>query len=488
MTDTGIIAVGAYIPKRRLQRAAIHAFNGWFAGGLKGLARGEKAVSNWDEDPVTMAVEAARDCLAGLDRSCVSGVTLASTTLPFADRLNAGIVKEALTLDDAISANDATGSLRAGSTALLQALDASKTQLVLAADRRLAKPGTDTEMNYGDAAGAILVGKGELLARYLGGHSVTIDFVDHFRATGVDFDYSWESRWIRDEGYDAILGQALQDGLAKLGIDGSAIDHAVIAVPARGVPEKLAKSAGIAPEKCADPLLSVLGDSGVAHPLVMLAACLENAKPGEKILLASFGQGADILLFEATDAITKARANKGVAGHLARREEDHNYGRYLLHRGMLNLDKGMRAEMDEKQPGTTLFRKRKAVLGLVGGRCTKTGTVQFPKSDISVNPNDRAQGTQEDWPLAERNAKVVTFTADSLAYTPDPPSFYGTIDFEGGGRLVTEFADVTAEEIEVGVDMRMVFRIKAVDEKRHFIKYFWKATPVAQNPASKGDA
>ena len=60
---------------------------------------------------------------------------------------------------------------------------------------------------------------------------------------------------------------------------------------------------------------------------------------------------------------------------------------------------------------------------------------------------------------------------------PKIPSFYGTIDFEGGGRLVTEFADVSKEEVEVGVQMRMVFRIKAVDEMRGFTKYFWKAVP-----------
>ena len=143
----------------------------------------------------------------------------------------------------------------------------------------------------------------------------------------------------------------------------------------------------------------------------------------------------------------------------------------------------MRAEMDQKQPGTTLYRNRKAVLGLVGGRCSKTGTVQFPKSDIGVNPNDRTQGTQEDYPLADRRAKIVTYTADSLSYSPDPPVYYGGIDFEGGGRLVAEFADCSAEDIEVGREMRMVFRIKAEDELRDFTKYFWKAAPVREGEA-----
>lgn len=477
MTETGILAFGAYIPKRRLQRAAIHAANKWFAPGLGGLAKGERAVANWDEDALTMAVEAARDCLTGIDRAGVRGLTLASTTLPFADRLNAGVVKEALTLDDGVRASDATGSLRAGTSALLAALESARTQLCLAADLRKARPASEGELTQGDGAAALLVGRGDVIARVIATHSVTIDFVDHFRATGVAFDYGWESRWIRDEGYTKLLGGALRDALTTADITPDTIDHAVIPISARGVAAGLAKKLGLRAETVIDPLQANVGDTGTAHPLLLLAAALEKATPGQRILLAGFGQGVDVIVFETTDALSRLPARRGVAGHLAARQEDGNYQRFLFHRGLLDLERGMRAELDQKQPGSTLYRHRKAVLGLVGGRCTETGTVQFPRSDISVNPNARAIGTQEDYPLAERPAKIVTYTADSLSFSPDPPSYYGTVDFEGGGRLVTVFAEVGADDVEVGKPMRMVFRINAVDEQRDFIKYFWKATP-----------
>lgn len=480
MTETGILAFGAYIPKRRLQRAAIHAANKWFAPGLGGLAKGERAVANWDEDALTMAVEAARDCLTGVDRARVQGVHLASTTLPFADRLNAGVAKEALTLDDGVRASDATGSLRAGTSALLAALESERTQLCLAADLRKARPASEGELTQGDGAAALLVGRGDVIARVIATHSVTIDFVDHFRATGVAFDYGWESRWIRDEGYTKLLGGALRDALATADIAPDTIDHAVIPIGARGVATGLAKKLGMRAEAVVDPLQAVLGDTGAAHPLLMLAAVLERAEPGQRILLAGFGQGVDVIVFETTEALTRLPARRGVAGHLAARQEDGNYQRFLFHRGLLDMERGMRAELDQKQPGSTLYRHRKAVLGLVGGRCTETGTVQFPRSDISVNPNARAIGTQEDYPLAERPAKIVTYTADSLSFSPDPPSYYGTIDFEGGGRLVTVFAEVGADDVEVGKPMRMMFRINAVDEQRDFIKYFWKATPAGE--------
>jgi 3-hydroxy-3-methylglutaryl CoA synthase len=483
---TGILSFGAYIPKKRLQRAAIHAANAWFAPGLKGLAKGERAIGDWDEDSITMAVEAARDTLQGVDRATVGAVALASTTLPFLDRQNSGVVKEALNLADETGALDVPGSQRAATSLLIQALKGAggntggKAQLCLASEMRKSRPASEAELVNGDAAAGVLVGDGEPVATLLGSTSTTIDFVDHYRSAGMEFDYGWESRWIRDEGFTGLIGGALRNGLKTLGVEAAAIDRFLVPVPVRGVPGGLAKKAGIRAEAVADVLSAGVGDSGAAHPLLMLVAALEAAKPGEKILLVGFGQGVDLLLLETTAALTRLVPRRGVKGNLARGRKDENYLRWLFHRGLFDLDRGMRAEADQKQPGTTLWRNRKAVFGLVGGRCTRTGTVQFPKSDIGVNPNDHAVHTQEDYPLAERRATILTYTADALAYSPAPPNYYGMIDFEDGGRMMAEFADVTAEDVEVGRAMEMVFRIKAIDEQRDFTKYFWKAAPVAR--------
>src|SRR5258706_8129130 len=96
----GILAFGAYIPWRRLPRKAIAETHGWFNPALKGQAKGERAFCNWDEDPVTMAVEAARDALSGRDRAKIASLRFASTTYPFLDRLHSGIVAGALSLPD----------------------------------------------------------------------------------------------------------------------------------------------------------------------------------------------------------------------------------------------------------------------------------------------------------------------------------------------------------------------------------------------------
>jgi hydroxymethylglutaryl-CoA synthase len=480
----GILAYGAYIPRLRLQRSVVVAANAWFNSALKSLGKGERAMANWDEDSITMAVESARDCLRGLDRGVISSVVLASTSAPNADRQNAGIVKEALNLRDATGSMDAAGGQRAGTSALIQALQStagsSRSVLWVASEKRRSRAGSENELLNGDAASALLIGVGDPIARFVGSYSVTVDFVDHFRVTDADFDYGWESRWVRDEGYNKILAASLKEGLRSLEIAAAKVDHLIVAVPVKGVPEGIAKMVGIRPEAVRDVLGSAVGYTGVAHPGLMLAHTLESAKPGELIVVSGFGQGCDVLVFEVTQAVGPMAQERRVSHWLARRKAESNYVKFLSFNGLLEMDKGMRAEADFKQPLSALYRSRKTVLGLVGGRSRETGAVQFPRSEISVDTNDHAVGGQEDYPLADKHARILSHTADNLCYTPDPPAYYGMIEFEGGGRMFAEFADVDPELIEVGRELSMMFRIKDTDTRRGFTKYFWKAVPLAK--------
>lgn len=482
----GLLAAGAYIPRTRLQRRDIAAAHAWFAPGLNGLARGERAVSSWDEDVITMAVEAARDCLNGRDRAQVARIALASTTHPNSDRQNASIVKEALDLCDTIGALDVSGSQRAATSALLAALESANggggPTLCLSAEKRRPRPASELELMNADAAAAVLVGSDPGAAEFVSGHSLSVDFVDHFRSNGQAFDYSWEGRWARDEGYGKIAPVAIKAALAKAGLAAGAISRFVMAAPMKGVNEAVARAAGISAGCVQASLAAQMGDAGAAHPLIMLVHALETAKAGDLLMLVGFGQGCDVLIFRATGL--KAVHGLGVSGWLQRRKEETNYVRYLALAGHLELDAGMRAELDQKTALSALYRNRRTVMALVGGRCTRSGSVQFPRSEISVDQNDRAQGTQEDYPLADRLARVVTYTADNLTYTPDPPCWYGAVEFEEGGRLTVEFTDLDAEEISVGAPMRMMFRIKAADAVRGFSKYFWKAVPDYGNRAA----
>jgi hydroxymethylglutaryl-CoA synthase len=154
-----------------------------------------------------------------------------------------------------------------------------------------------------------------------------------------------------------------------------------------------------------------------------------------------------------------------------------NYMKYLSFTRQIDLAWGMRAEMDNKTALTAAWRDHARIAHFEGGRCSGCGTVQFPSNPVCVNPQCRAQGTQEPVSLADMPARVLSHTSDFLAYTPNPPFQFGHIDFEGGGRVLMEFADADSDELRVGLPLRMVYRIKEFDHQRGFRRYFWKATP-----------
>lgn len=476
--DFGILSFGAYLPRARLQRKAVYAANAWFAPALRGLAKGERATCNWDEDPITMGVEAARDCLVGIDRSTVSQLVLASTTHPFDDRLNAGVLANALQLPGALRASDAAGSQRAGSSALAAALLSGQgPALVVAADARKAKAGSTQEMHYGDGAAALLVGAGAPIARLLGAHSETVDFVHQYRMHDKEHDYAWEERWVRDEGYLKIVPRTVAALLKQCGVDAARIDHFCMPGTLSRIAAAVAQRCGLADGAVRDNLAAVCGDTGCAHALLMLAAALEDAQPGQLILLAAFGEGCDALLFEVLPAISHAHDRGGVKGALAARREDGNYMRYLAFNGLLDMERGMRAEPDKPTQLSVLYRNRDMVQGLVGGKCRACGTVQYPAQRYCVNPQCNALDSQDDYSFAERTGQVLSYTADALTYSPDPPTYFGMVQFDGGGRMLMDFSEIDAASIDVGLPVRMVFRIKDADPLRGFKRYFWKAVP-----------
>lgn len=488
--DIGITSLGGYIPRLRLQRKSVAAAHQWLAPNLMGKAKGERSLANWDEDALTMAVEASRDALGrDDDRSHIDAIYFASTTMPFSDRLNAGMVAAALTLESGIQSADIASTQRAGTTALIQALNAvgagtARNALVAAGEHRRTRAASTQEMDFGDAGAALTVGADKLIAKFIGSHTETVDFVDHFRGEGEEFDYNWEERWIRDEGFSKIVPKAIAAVLDKTGVSADGIDHFVMPCTFPRLPATLAKKSGIDPDKVRDNLALNCGEAGAAHGLVMLVHALQDAKPGEKILVLQFGQGCDALIFETTDLIGTMSEKRGITGSLAQGRQEDNYMKLLVFNELVEWEQGMRAEQDNKTALTTLYRNEDMIMGLVGGKCTKTGTVQFPRSRISVNPNDHTVDTQEPYKFAEKEAKILSWSADFLSFSKAPPNHYGMVTFEEGGRIMMSFTDVIPGTVDSGMDVDLAFRIHSKDSRRGFTRYFWKAVPRVSAQAS----
>lgn len=480
----GITAFGGYVPRLRLNRMAIMQNWGWFAPGLFSAAQGERSMCNWDEDSMTLAVGAARDCIKGIDKKAIDAVYLASTSLPFAGRQNSGILAAALNLpEDGLVTADFTSSLKSGTTAILAALDALKAGekrnvLVTASDARATKAAWFFEMWYGDGAAALVLGRDKVIAEFKGAHSVSCDFVPTYRGAEAKFDYGWEERWIRDEGFTKILPQAIGGLLKKSGL--AMKDISKVAFPCylgKRVHAEIAKMMGLGKEQIVDNLHEVLGDTGAAHPLVMFSTALEQAKPGDRIVMASFGQGCDALLFRVTEAIQDLPPRKGILGSLAHKKEETNYAKFLKFRELIQVEMGIRAEAVKQTALSALWRRRKMILGMVGGKCKACGTPQFPKTRYCVNPSCGAVDTQEDHEFADKTGVIKSFTGDMLAVSIDPPAIYGLVQFDGGGRTMADFTDCSLPEVKVGNPVEMSFRIKYYDEQRDFHGYFWKAVP-----------
>ncbi len=480
----GITSYGAYIPRYRLSRMAIYMNIGWFNPVTMAVAQGEKAVANYDQDSVTMAVEAGIDCIKGADAASIDKLLVASTTMPYKERQNSAIVAAALNLKSDISSVDVTVGVKAGTTALLEAVDSVKggsaeNALVTSADCRLGKMGSMQEMFFGDGAAALLVGADNVAVEVKDSFSLTYDFADHYRDEDMKFDRTWEERWIRDEGYSKFIPEAVNGLLNKTGL--TIGDFAKVIYPCHfgRVHKSIGKKLGVAPERLQPNMYETVGDAGAAHPLLMLVAALEEANPGDKLLLVSFGSGADAICLEVTDAIKGIKDKKGVKGNLEQKTELPSYQKYCVFKDIVPVEMGIRGELEPASAFTSLWRGRKAVLGLVGSKCKDCGTPVFPPQRICPNPDCQAVDNFEDYDFSDKPGKIFTYTGDMLAFSFDPPAVYGIVDYEGGGRQWMDFTDCSLDSIKVGMPVKMSFRRKYVDKVRGVHGYFWKAVPVA---------
>jgi 3-hydroxy-3-methylglutaryl CoA synthase len=478
MMQYGITGFGAYIPRLRMSRAAIAAAHKWMSPSLTAAAKGTRAFCNWDEDSITMAVEAARDCLRG-GSGTPAALVLATTTSPYADLQPAAIVAHALDLPATLRTSDLGGSQRAATSALVSALHSGQDDvLVIASDRPAAKPASAQELSYGAGAACLRLGQSGVIARLVGSASIAAVLVDHFRASDSKYDYHWEERWVRDEGYAGLACDAAKAALEEAKLAVGDIHHFVMPSQIRGAAEVTARGLGFKGE-IAPALDDGCGYAGAAQVLLMLARVLETAQAGQRILVIGFGQGADAIVLEMTQAASDVAGRRAVSGALADQIVCHDYLRMLSSYGQIELDWGMRGERTGKAALTEQYRSSMQLDSFKAGRCKACQTVQFPQIAYCVNPACNAPASQfESYRLVDEPARVLTFTADWLSFYPAPPLYVGFVQFAVGARLIMETIDVGPGGLEVGAPLRTVFRIKERDAVRGYNRYFWKTTPI----------
>lgn len=476
----GITGFGGYIPRMRMQRASIAQAHKWMAPSLRSQAKGQRSFCNWDEDPITMAVEAASDMLGDKSLNVFKSLTLASTTLPFADLQSSSIVSCALGLSETIRTLDIGYSRTASLSGLIAALQQrSDDAIFIASDNPLGKPASVQEINNGAGAAAFSLGSDNVIATLLSSSSKTVNFVDHFRSSDTNYDYNWEERWVRDEGYLKVLTSTIEVALDEANIAVDDVKHVIVPSSLRGATKAVIRKLGIKTETEADSLSENCGFTGAAHGLLMLANTLEKAKANEIIVLAGFGQGADVLVLRTTDKISSFKPKRGVSAAISDVQSHDDYLRMLSFSGGIELEWGLRAEKAIKTAFTEQYRSSDQLSSFEAGKCNCCETIQFPQLPYCVNPSCNASSDNfTPYNLCNEKAKVLTYTADWLSYHPAPPLYVGFVQFEHGARLLMEMTDVSASGIEENTPLRMVYRIKDIDKTRGYPRYFWKAIPV----------
>jgi 3-hydroxy-3-methylglutaryl CoA synthase len=443
---------------------------------------GERAVISWDEDSLTMGVEAGFDCLAGFDPKEIDGLYFATVSSPFREKQSASLMALALDLRKDVFTFDFTGSLRAGTLAVKAASDAIKAgtmkkALVIAADARKAEPRSDAEQTFGDGAAALLLGDGGKAIAEIENFATVVDPIPGPWKREEDpyqkvFDVRLDTRY----GVLKDIPQVVGNLLKKHNVQAKDISKFAFYAPDARTHTAIAAPLKIEPKtQLQDLLFKGVGITGTAHCLLLLVAALEQAKANDRIVCASYGEGSDAVLVKTTDKVEQAKGKHKGTKYISSKRMLSSYGRFLA----------VKKEIDvgwpewEKSSVVKYWRDESWLLPLYGMKCNKCGALQYPVRRVCTNCGEKDNNVKV---KLARKGKVFTFTHDYLLgpgnFTGDGinPTSRVLVDLEDTCRIWLEMTDHEIEEVNIGASVELTFRL--LHQKSGFPFYGWRARPV----------
>ncbi len=468
-----ISSYAAYLPAYRMPREVMARQWGGHA------MPGERTVANFDEDSLTMAVSAA--LAASADGASLDAVLFASTTSPYRQKSVAATLATVVGAGPGARTLDLSTTLRAASGAVMTAFDlvesgSAARVLVAAGEVRAASPDSFDEQSSGDAGAAVVIDSGKDGLVPVARASISEEFHGTWRRDSADYVEGFPGSLDAKLGYGRVMPEVIGQVMAGAGVEPKDIGRAVICGPNPKLAMGLAATLGFDPmSQVEDTLWMVAGDTGAAQPLLLLASALEKAEAGSLILWAVYGDGADAMIFKVGKGVASARPQPSVASQIEMKRPLENYGKYerfrgLVKRGYMNMD---------NSSASVLFRDRREILELCGGKCPECGALQFPLDRVCV-ACAYAGGLEET--LLPRQGRVFTFYENHVFPHPDPPMIEAVVELDGGARFFGQMTDVGTGEVSIGMPVELVFRLHHDEGGMH--NYFWKARP-ARN--GKGD-
>jgi len=336
--SVGIVGYGAYIPKFRISVDEISRV--WKADPetiRNGLLVEEKSVPDKDEDTITISVEAGKNALlrAGINPQDVGAVYIGSESHPYTVKPSGTVVADALNLGPELMVADFEFACKAGTAAIqccfaLVKSGEIKYGLAIGADCAQSKPGDALEYTAAAGGAAYIIGK-DPLAILEGTYSYTTDTSDFWRREGADYP-SHGARFTGKPAYFKHVTASTNELLNKLSMKPSDFSHVVFHMPNGKFPLKAAKLLGISKEQLElGMVVTKIGNCYSGSSLLGLSRILDHAKPGERILLTSYGSGAgsDSFSFLVTDKILERVNLAKKTDFYIDRKENIDYGTYV---------------------------------------------------------------------------------------------------------------------------------------------------------------
>jgi hydroxymethylglutaryl-CoA synthase len=342
--DVGIAGYGAYVPRYRLPGSEVDRV---WTDGVGGSPIKEKAVPGPDEDTATMSVEAARNALirSGVDPTSIRAVWVGSESHPYAVKPTSTIVAQAIGAVPATQAADWEFACKAGTEAFQAAMGyvgsgMAEYALAIGMDTAQGRPGDALEYTAGAGGAAYIVGPAEdSLAVIEGSFSYVTDTPDFFRRPYQHYPQHG-SRFTGDPAYFKHVLASSRQLMESLGTKPETYAAAVFHQPNPKFPERAAKILGFSPEQTRTGLLCpMVGNTYAGSSMLGLTAILDNAQPGDRVLLVSFGSGAgsDAISLRVTDKIEERRARAPRTEAYVQRRKPIDYGTYVRYRKKLHM-------------------------------------------------------------------------------------------------------------------------------------------------------
>ena len=339
----GIVGYGAYVPRYRLPAREVSRV---WTGGYGGTPIKEKSVPGPDEDVVTMSIEAARNALARAalpDPALIRAVWVGSESHPYAVKPTSTIVAEAIGATPHTQAADWEFACKAGTEALQAAIGfigsgMARYALAIGMDTAQARPGDALEYTAGAGGAAYLLGPAEeSLAVFEGSFSYVTDTPDFWRRAYQHYP-SHGGRFTGQPAYFKHITAAARGLMDALGTSPADYTYVVLHQPNAKFPKSAAKKLGFTPEQVKDGLLvNEIGNVYAGSSLIGLAAVLDEARPGDRLLLVSYGSGAgsDAFSLRVTEAIVERQSRAPLTREYVARRVEIDYATYVRFTGKL---------------------------------------------------------------------------------------------------------------------------------------------------------